>query len=78
MQLKVDFLCRDSVLAAPLVIELARLIDLAQRRGERGVIEELGYFFKSPQASEGHRVEHALLAQERTLLDWIAAEEAAA
>ncbi|MGH9272458.1 MAG: inositol-3-phosphate synthase, partial [Ilumatobacteraceae bacterium] len=47
MQVKVNFLCRDSVLAAPLVIELIRLMDLAHRRGESGVQEQFGTFFKA-------------------------------
>jgi len=49
MQLKVDFLCRDSILAAPLVIDLALFLDLAHRAGMRGVQEWLSFYFKSPQ-----------------------------
>ncbi|RJK96533.1 inositol-3-phosphate synthase [Vallicoccus soli] len=71
MQVKVDFLCRDSVLAAPLVLELARFADLAQQRGESGPLEQLGYFFKSPHVPAGARVEHALHEQERALLEWV-------
>ncbi|RZS90791.1 myo-inositol-1-phosphate synthase [Motilibacter rhizosphaerae] len=72
MQIKVDFLCRDSVLAAPLVIELARLTALAQHRGQGGVVEELGYFFKSPVTRQRGAVpEHALHVQERVLLEWL-------
>ncbi|WP_089156468.1 inositol-3-phosphate synthase [Micromonospora sp. NBS 11-29] len=70
MQVKVDFLCRDSILAAPLVIELVRLIVEAARRGEGGPQEQLGYFFKAPQ-TRGGVAEHALHAQERTLLRWL-------
>ena len=55
MQVKVNFLCRDSILAAPLVIELARLIHLAQRRGERGPIDPLAVFFKSLITSSDHK-----------------------
>lgn len=47
MQVKINFLCRDSILAAPLVLDLGRLADLAQLRGEAGAIAALGVFFKS-------------------------------
>lgn len=73
MQIKVDFQCRDSILAAPLAIELARLVDLAQQRGERGVQEQLGWFFKAPITTNGEVPEHALHRQEAALLDWVAA-----
>jgi myo-inositol-1-phosphate synthase len=49
MQIKVDFLCRDSILAAPLVLDLALFFDLAARAGEQGVQEWLSFYFKSPQ-----------------------------
>ncbi len=78
MQMKVDFLCRDSVLAAPLVLELARFADLAQQRGESGPLAHLGYFFKSPHVPAGAPVEHALLAQEEVLLDWVRTGSASA
>ncbi|MET7951004.1 inositol-3-phosphate synthase [Micromonospora sp. NPDC005324] len=71
MQLKVNFLCRDSILAAPLVLDLARLMAEAARRGESGAQEQLGYFFKAPMTRDGRTPEHALHAQERTLLDWL-------
>ena len=48
MQIKVDFLCRDSILAAPLVLDLALFFDLAARAGEKGVQEWLSFYFKSP------------------------------
>ncbi|MEM9068884.1 MAG: inositol-3-phosphate synthase [Myxococcota bacterium] len=51
MQIKIDFLCRDSILAAPLVLDLALLLDLAQRSGLSDVQRWLGFFFKSPTAS---------------------------
>ncbi|MCZ2858007.1 inositol-3-phosphate synthase [Blastococcus sp. VKM Ac-2987] len=72
MQIKVDFQCRDSILAAPLAIELARLTDLAQQRGQGGVQEHLGWFFKAPMTADGEVPEHALHRQERALLDWLA------
>ena len=71
MQLKVDFLCRDSILAAPLAIEIARLLDLAQQRGEGGVQRHLGWFFKAPMTADGSTPEHALHRQETALLSWL-------
>jgi myo-inositol-1-phosphate synthase len=71
MQVKVDFQCRDSILAAPLALELARLLDLAQQRGDRGVQEHLGWFFKAPM-TRGGSPEHALHRQEQALLGWLA------
>ncbi len=73
MQLKINFLCKDSILAAPLVIEIARLLDYAQRCGEKGVQEQLSVFFKLPQiADEANRKpEHALHLQEQMLLEWL-------
>ncbi|MBV9933685.1 MAG: inositol-3-phosphate synthase, partial [Actinobacteria bacterium] len=52
MQIKVDFLCRDSILAAPLVLDLALFFDLAARAGEQGVQEWLSFYFKSPQPAD--------------------------
>jgi myo-inositol-1-phosphate synthase len=78
MQIKVNFLARDSILAAPLVIEIARLLDHAQRRGEGGVQEQLGLFFKAPMTRDGRRPEHALHRQEAALEAWLAAGTAAA
>ncbi len=72
MQIKVNFLCRDSILAAPLVIEIARVLDLARSRGQGGIQEQLGLFFKAPMTAAGRRVEHSFPAQERVLLDWLA------
>ena len=73
MQIKVNFLCRDSILAAPLVIEIARVLDLARQRGEGGIQEQLGLFFKAPMTPAGKREEHSFPVQERVLLDWLAA-----
>jgi len=67
----VNFLCKDSVLAAPLVLEIARVLDLAQQRGEGGPQEQLSLFFKAPMTSNGHAPEHAFPRQERMLLDWL-------
>lgn len=72
MQLKVNFLCRDSILAAPLAIELARLADLAGRRQEGGVQHHLSTFFKSPMVpTADDEPEHALHAQHQMLLRWL-------
>ena len=72
MQIKVNFLCKDSVLAAPLVIELARCLDLAHRRGERGTQEQLGMFFKSPTTRNQAAPEHDFFRQQQALMGWLA------
>lgn len=72
MQIKVNFLCRDSILAAPLAVEIARCLEFAARRGEGGVQEQLSVFFKSPMVSEGEPVQ-AFHEQESMLEDWLAA-----
>lgn len=71
MQLKLNFLCKDSVLAAPLVIEIARLLSLAQSRGEGGVQEQLGVFFKLPQTADGKQPVHDFFEQQLILDRWI-------
>ncbi|MDZ7621563.1 MAG: inositol-3-phosphate synthase [Candidatus Competibacteraceae bacterium] len=71
MQIKVNFLCRDSILAAPLVIDIARCLHLALQRGETGPIEPLGVFFKAPMTRLGHPV-HAFHEQIVAFDDWIA------
>jgi myo-inositol-1-phosphate synthase len=63
MQIKIDFLCRDSILAAPIVLDLALLLDYAQRRGRSGIQEWLSFYFKSPQVETGHVAEHDLFIQ---------------
>jgi len=73
MQIKVNFLCKDSILAAPLVLEIARVLDLARQRGEGGPQEQLSVFFKAPMTANGHAPEHAFPVQERMLADWLAA-----
>ncbi len=65
MQIKVNFLCRDSILAAPIVLDLAIFMDLAHRAGMSGIQEWLSFFFKSPMAAEGLRPEHDLFIQHR-------------
>ena len=63
MQIKVDFLCRDSILAAPLVLDLVLFTDLAQRCGWHGIQEWLSFYFKSPQAAPELYPEHDLFIQ---------------
>ena len=63
MQIKINFLCRDSILAAPIVLDLALFMDLAQRAGLRGIQEWLSFFYKSPQTAEGGYAEHDLNIQ---------------
>jgi myo-inositol-1-phosphate synthase len=67
MQIKVNFLCRDSILAAPIVLDLALLADLAQRAGEKGPQEWLSFFFKSPVTAVGHDAVHDLFQQQAAL-----------
>ncbi|MCB9729966.1 MAG: inositol-3-phosphate synthase [Deltaproteobacteria bacterium] len=63
MQIKVDFLCRDSILAAPIVLDLALFLDLASRSGRKGIQEWLSFYFKSPHTEPGHVQEHDLFIQ---------------
>jgi myo-inositol-1-phosphate synthase len=63
MQIKIDFLCRDSILAAPIVLDLALFLDLAQRTGMRGIQEWLSFYFKSPQTAPGLYPEHDVFIQ---------------
>ncbi len=75
MQIKVDFLCRDSILAAPIVLDLALFMDLAQRAGQRGIQEWLSFYFKSPQVAPDLYPEHDLFIQQiklkNTLRHWM-------
>jgi myo-inositol-1-phosphate synthase len=63
MQIKVDFLCRDSILAAPIVLDLALFLDLASRAGLSGIQEWLSFYFKAPQTAPGLYPEHDLFIQ---------------
>jgi myo-inositol-1-phosphate synthase len=63
MQIKIDFLCRDSILAAPIVLDLALFMDLAQRCGMRGIQEWLSFYFKSPMCAPQLYPEHDLFIQ---------------
>jgi len=78
MQIKVNFLCRDSILAAPLVLDLALFLDLAQRAKMGGIQEWLSFYFKSPMAAPGLPPEHDLFIQLMKLkntLRWLKGEE---
>ena len=63
MQIKIDFLCRDSILAAPLVLDMVLFMDLAQRAGMRGVQEWLSFYFKAPMTAPGLYPEHDIFIQ---------------
>jgi len=63
MQLKINFLCRDSILAAPIVLDVALFLDLAKRAGMHGIQEWLSFYFKSPQHAPGLYPEHDLFIQ---------------
>jgi myo-inositol-1-phosphate synthase len=67
MQIKVDFLCRDSILAAPIVLDLVLFLDLAQRAGLAGIQEWLSFYFKSPMAAPGLVAENDLFIQQTKL-----------
>jgi myo-inositol-1-phosphate synthase len=78
MQIKVDFLCRDSILAAPIVLDLALFMDLASRSGLGGIQEWLSFYLKSPMTAEGLYPEHDLFIQQTKLkntLRWLMGEE---
>lgn len=78
MQIKIDFLCRDSILAAPIVLDLALFLDLAQRAGFSGTQEWLSFYWKSPMAAPGLYPEHDLFIQLMKLkntLRWMMGEE---
>jgi myo-inositol-1-phosphate synthase len=63
MQLKINFLCRDSILAAPIVLDVALFLDLAKRAGMLGIQEWLSFYFKSPMHAPGLYPEHDLFIQ---------------
>lgn len=70
MQMKINFLCQDSVLAAPLCLDLVRLLDVAKRKGEKGIQRQLSLYFKSPYATPGEQPQHNLFDQETLLIEW--------
>ena len=67
MQIKVNFLCRDSILAAPMVLDLALFSDFAMRAGMKGIQEWLSFYYKSPQTAAGLQPEHDLFIQQTKL-----------
>jgi myo-inositol-1-phosphate synthase len=67
MQIKINFLCRDSILAAPIVLDLALFSDFAQRAGMKGIQEWLSFYYKSPMAAPGLQPEHDLFIQQTKL-----------
>jgi myo-inositol-1-phosphate synthase len=78
MQIKVDFLCRDSILAAPIVLDLVLFLDLAQRAKMRGIQEWLSFYFKSPMTAPQLYPEHDLFIQLMKLkntLRWMQGED---
>ena len=78
MQIKIDFLCRDSILAAPLALDLILFMDLAQRAGIGGIQEWLSFYFKNPQVAPGLHPEHDLFVQLTKLknnLRWMMGED---
>ncbi len=78
MQIKVDFLCRDSILAAPIVLDLALFLDLAGRTGLKGIQEWLSFYFKSPMVAPELYPEHDLFIQLiklKNTLRWLVGEE---
>jgi myo-inositol-1-phosphate synthase len=78
MQIKVNFLCRDSILAAPIVLDLALLLDLAQRANMRGIQEWLSFYFKAPMTAPGLYPEHDIFIQLMKLkntLRWMRGED---
>lgn len=77
MQIKIDFLCRDSILAAPIVLDLALMMDLATRAGLKGVQEWMSFFYKSPQTAPGLYPENDLFIQlikMKNMLRWMKGE----
>ncbi|OQX69756.1 MAG: hypothetical protein B6A08_03905 [Sorangiineae bacterium NIC37A_2] len=70
MQMKINFLCKDSILAAPLCIDMVRILDVAQEVGEKGIQTQMSMYFKSPYTSPGQEPVHDLFQQERMLYDW--------
>ncbi|MDP2996700.1 MAG: inositol-3-phosphate synthase [Bryobacterales bacterium] len=78
MQIKIDFLCRDSILAAPIVLDLVLFLDLAQRAGMKGIQEWLSFYFKAPMTAPGLYPEHDIFIQLMKLkntLRWMRGED---
>jgi myo-inositol-1-phosphate synthase len=78
MQIKINFLCRDSILAAPLMLDIVLFMDLAQRAGMRGIQEWLSFYFKAPMHAPGLYPEHDIFIQLMKLkntLRWMQGED---
>jgi myo-inositol-1-phosphate synthase len=78
MQIKVDFLCRDSILAAPIVLDLVLFLDLAKRAGLHGIQEWFSFYFKSPMCAPELYPEHDIFIQLMKLkntLRWMMGED---
>ncbi len=79
MQIKINFLCRDSILAAPVALDVALLADVAQQQGDSGVLDWLSFYFKSPQVSDGELPVHDLFVQRDMLFEklrsWYTSEQ---
>jgi myo-inositol-1-phosphate synthase len=78
MQIKIDFLCRDSILAAPIVLDLVLFLDLAKRAGMKGIQEWLSFYFKAPMTAPGLYPEHDIFIQLMKLkntLRWMKGED---
>jgi myo-inositol-1-phosphate synthase len=71
MQLKINFLCKDSILAAPIALDMVRLIDVAQQLGESGIQRQLSLFFKAPYHTAGERAVNDLFVQDRMFHEWV-------
>ena len=69
MQIKIDFLCRDSILAAPVALDLALFLDLAGRADLYGIQEWLSFYLKSPQTAEGLPPQHDIFLQQEKMLN---------
>ncbi len=69
MQIKIDFLCRDSILAAPVALDLALFLDLAKRANLYGIQEWLSFYLKSPQAAPGLQPQHDIFLQQQKMLN---------
>lgn len=70
MQMKINFLCQDSILAAPLVLDMARIMDVAKAKGEKGIQRQMSLYFKSPYAAESEQPQHDPFIQETMLINW--------
>ena len=71
MQIKINFLCRDSILAAPIALDLILFMDLAQRAGLSGIQEWLSFYYKAPTAPDSQEPEHDLFIQHLMLTNML-------